>query len=220
MTTELLARPWRARCIRDQRRLGCQFKRCLDVVATLVGGLLLAPFLLVVAILIKLDSPGPIIFKQYRVGLNGRPFELYKFRTMVADAEERRSALTAYNQSTGPLLKIENDPRITRIGRFLRAFSIDEFPQLINVLRGDMSLVGPRPLPVADWDFYRGRPEDARHDVPPGMTGLWQVGGRSSTTGERMLELDLAYVRTWSFLMDLRILLRTFPAVFRRSGAY
>ena len=194
-------------------------KRIFDIVAVLAGGIVILPVLLLVGLLIKADSPGPILFKQRRVGLHGEAFWIFKFRTMIADAEILRSDLSCRNQASGPLFKIENDPRITRVGRFLRRTSLDELPQLLNVLRGEMSLIGPRPLPVDDWEPFRDSPYEERHSVLPGMTGLWQISGRSLAPGGRMLELDSVYVRSRSLWLDLKILLMTVPVVLGRRGA-
>ncbi len=194
------------------------FKRLMDVLGAAVLLVGLSPVFLLVAIAIKLDSPGPVFFLQERVGLNHRRFRMIKFRSMVADAESRRKDLEALNEADGPVFKIRNDPRVTRVGRFLRRTSIDELPQLLNVLAGDMSLVGPRPLPPNEierhsWDQRR------RLSVKPGMTGLWQVSGRSDLPFKEWLELDLAYIDNWSLFLDMVILLKTFRAVFRGHGA-
>lgn len=194
-------------------------KRTFDV---LVGGacaVIGLPVWLLIALAIKLDSPGPLFFVQERIGRNGVRFGMVKFRSMCADAEERRAELVAENESTGPLFKMRVDPRVTRVGGFLRRFSLDEFPQLINVLRGEMSLVGPRPaLPseVAQYSTYHFR----RLEVQPGMTGLWQVSGRSALTFEEMVRLDLFYIENWSVGQDMALLLRTVPAVLAAHGAY
>jgi exopolysaccharide biosynthesis polyprenyl glycosylphosphotransferase len=197
-------------------------KRIFDF--TLSGTLLiiLSPLLLTVAILIKLTSPGPVFFVQKRVGYNKRPFYICKFRTMVADAEKKLSDIEHLNEVTGPVFKIKNDPRLTPIGAFLRRTSIDELPQLFNVLLGDMSLVGPRPLQVRDYDLFTKSGENwqrRRFSVRPGITCLWQVNGRSSLPFEQWMELDLKYVQQWSLWLDFEILARTIPAVFRGSGA-
>ncbi len=195
------------------------FKRLLDIVASSALLLLLAPLLLIVAVLQKLDSPGPVFFAQERVGMNKRRFRMYKFRTMVVNAEKQQSALEKLNEADGPVFKIKADPRITRLGKYLRKASIDELPQLLNVLKGDMSLVGPRPLPLRD---YQGFEEDRlrrRFSVRPGITCLWQVNGRSSTTFSKWMELDMQYIDNWSFWLDLKILVKTVPAVLLGSGA-
>jgi exopolysaccharide biosynthesis polyprenyl glycosylphosphotransferase len=195
-------------------------KAVFDRVGAAVLLLALAPALAVIAAGIVCDSPGPVLFRQVRVGKNGRDFVIFKFRTMVCDAERHLAALQAeQNDSDGVLFKLRDDPRVTRIGRWLRRFSLDEVPQLINVLRGEMSLVGPRPpLPVE----VAAYPSDMRRRlaVSPGLTGLWQVSGRSDLSWEETVRLDLRYVENWSFSLDLVILLRTISAVCRSSGAY
>lgn len=199
-------------------------KRVIDVVGALSGIILLSLPMLVIAAIIRLESPGSVIFRQRRVGIDGRRFWFLKFRTMVADAEKRLEELERLNESScGVLFKIRNDPRITPLGRFLRRSSLDELPQLFNVLRGEMSLVGPRPLQLRDSNLLeRARPEAfaRRLSVPPGMSGAWQVGGRSEIDCFGMLEYDLDYVANWSVTGDLWILCRTFSAVLRGRGAY
>jgi len=197
-------------------------KRIFDFTVSLALTILLGPLLLVTAILIKLTSPGPVFFVQKRVGYNKRPFYICKFRTMVADAENKLRDIEHLNEVSGPVFKIKNDPRLTPIGAFLRRTSIDELPQLFNVLLGDMSLVGPRPLQVRDYDLFTKNGEDwqrRRFSVRPGITCLWQVNGRSSLPFEQWMELDLKYVQQWSLWLDFEILARTIPAVFRGSGA-
>jgi exopolysaccharide biosynthesis polyprenyl glycosylphosphotransferase len=194
-------------------------KRFFDIVISALVILLLCPLLLVVAILIKLTSPGPVLFVQKRLGLNKRRFDVYKFRTMVVDAEARLRELEHLNEVSGPVFKIKNDPRITPLGRFLRKTSIDELPQLYNVLRGEMSLVGPRPLPVRDYEGFNEDRQRRRFSAKPGITCLWQIRGRSSIPFEQWMELDLQYIDKWSFWLDLEILMRTIPAVLRGSGA-
>jgi exopolysaccharide biosynthesis polyprenyl glycosylphosphotransferase len=195
------------------------FKRLLDILASVALLIILGPILFIVAILVKLDSPGQVFFVQERVGLNKRKFKMYKFRTMVADAEKGQSDLEKHNEADGPVFKIKNDPRITRLGRYLRKASIDELPQLLNVLNGDMSLVGPRPLPNRD---YQGFDQDwlrRRFSVRPGITCLWQINGRSSVSFKEWMLLDMRYIDSWSFWLDLKILAMTIPAVLRGSGA-
>ncbi len=197
-------------------------KRALDIVISLTALIVLAPLLLMTAILIKLTSHGPVLFVQERIGFNKRPFAIYKFRTMVIDAEKKLRDLEHLNEVSGPVFKIKNDPRITPIGKFLRKTSIDELPQLFNVLSGDMSLVGPRPLQVRDYELFTEAGEDwqrCRFSVRPGITCLWQVNGRSSLPFHKWMELDLQYVRNWSLWLDLQILAKTIPAVLRGSGA-
>jgi exopolysaccharide biosynthesis polyprenyl glycosylphosphotransferase len=194
-------------------------KRLIDVFIALILLLFLSPLSILCAILIKTTSPGPILFIQKRVGLNRRRFNLYKFRTMVEDAEWQLPDLEHLNEVSGPVFKIMDDPRITRVGRLLRKTSIDELPQLINVLKGDMSLVGPRPLPIRDFSgLYQDR-HLRRFSVPPGLTCLWQINGRSTIPFEKWMELDLQYIDKWSLWLDFKILLRTVPEVFRGSGA-
>lgn len=195
-------------------------KRLIDFVGPLVLCIVLAPVLLAVAIAVRCTSKGPVIFKQTRVGLNKRPFTLYKFRTMVEDAEVRQAALEDQNEASGPVFKIRNDPRITSIGGFLRKTSLDELPQLFNVLKGDMSLVGPRPLPNRDVDGFREDWQRRRFSVLPGITCLWQLSGRSNISFEQWMEMDLQYIDQWSLLLDLGILLKTTRAVIKREGAY
>jgi len=172
----------------------------------------------VAALLIKLTSPGPVLFVQERVGHGGQPFRIFKFRTMRSDAERQRAALLDQNEMDGAAFKLSEDPRITGVGRWLRRLSIDELPQLGNVLRGDMSLVGPRPLPCADWNPTSVR-DSARHDVLPGLTCIWQVSGRNRIGWSEWLRMDLFYVRKQSWKLDLRILLATIPAVLSQRGA-
>lgn len=195
-------------------------KRLFDVAAAGFGLLLLSPILLLVALMVRLDSPGPVLFKQKRVGLNGQAFWMYKFRSMVVDAEDRLKALEAKNEVEGGVtFKMANDPRVTRIGAFLRKTSLDEFPQLMNVLRGEMSLVGPRPPLPSEVAMYTSE-QKRRLTVTPGCTGLWQVSGRSKTTFKRMIELDLDYIEKWSLLRDLHIVLKTVRVVLKMEGSY
>ncbi|MCH7229462.1 sugar transferase [Glycomyces sp. L485] len=193
-------------------------KNVLDISSSVLGLIVLSPLFLAVAIAIKSDSPGPVFFRQSRVGRDGETFYCWKFRTMYIDAEERQAALMMHNETDGLLFKMKDDPRITRVGKFLRRTSIDEFAQLINVVRGDMSLVGPRPLPAENGDFLG----DVRRRllVRPGITGLWQVSGRSDLSWDDAVRLDLYYVDNWSLTTDLQILFRTVAVVLRRKGAY
>jgi exopolysaccharide biosynthesis polyprenyl glycosylphosphotransferase len=194
-------------------------KRAFDL---LVSGLVLIvglPIWAICALLVKLTSPGPLFYSQGRIGRHGEPFRMYKFRTMYVDADARLEALRAENEASGPIFKMRNDPRVTAVGRWLRKFSIDEVPQVINVFTGEMSFVGPRPpLP------YETREYEDRHwrrlEVTPGMTGLWQVSGRSSLTFEEMVRLDVFYIENWSVGLDVAIILRTVPAVLFARGAY
>ena len=194
-------------------------KLALDLIGAGIWLLLLWPLFLVVAILIKLDSRGPVFYRAERIGLNGKPFAMLKFRTMVVDAEERRITLLGRNEGAGPLFKMRHDPRVTKVGRWLRRLSIDEAPQLINVLRGQMSLVGPRPPLRSEVATYSGDVH-RRLLVKPGITGLWQVSGRSDLTWEESVRLDLYYVENWSLIQDLLIVWRTIGAVCKSAGAY
>jgi exopolysaccharide biosynthesis polyprenyl glycosylphosphotransferase len=194
-------------------------KRAFDIAVSFVLLLLLAPALIVTAILIKLTSPGPVFFVQKRIGFNKRHISVYKFRTMVVDAEKRMKEIEHLNEVSGPVFKIKNDPRITAVGKFLRKTSIDELPQLFNVLKGDMSLVGPRPLPLRDYEGFDKDWQRRRFSVRPGITCLWQIAGRSSIPFEQWMVLDLQYIDKWSLWLDLQILVRTIPAVLRGSGA-
>src|SRR5882672_10377033 len=195
-------------------------KRLLDVVGASLLLLLLAPFLLFVALIVKLSSRGPAVFRQERAGMNGRDFTLYKFRTMVEGAEKDRAGLESKNEMEGPVFKIKEDPRVTGLGRFLRRSSLDELPQLWNVVKGDMSLVGPRPLPTYEVEKFEPW-QRRRMSMRPGITCLWQVKGRNKvSTFVEWMRLDLEYVDRWSLALDLKILLKTIPAVLAARGAY
>ena len=203
----------------DVSRSTAMLKRAFDLTVSAFGLILLAPLLPLVAIAIRLDSPGPVIFSQVRAGLRGRPFQMYKFRTMTADAEERLPGLVRLNDLREPAFKLRSDPRVTRVGRLLRRFSLDELPQLVNVLRGEMSIVGPRPEQVELVERYQ--PEHRfRLDVKPGMTGPMQVHGRGDLTFSERLAVELDYIENLSIARDTRILLHTIPAVLRGNGAY
>ena len=194
-------------------------KRALDVAVSLAGLVALSPVFLAAAVAIRLDSPGPVLFRQKRVGADERVFLCYMFRSMHADAELRQDELEGRNEAGGAAFKMRHDPRVTRVGRFLRRWSIDELPQLANVLKGEMSLVGPRPLPVRD--FLRMEEAHKRRlETTPGMTGYWQISGRSELPFEEMVELDLYYLENWSLSFDLKIILKTIGAVIRGEGAY
>ena len=195
-------------------------KRIFDISIALATVVALSPILLIVSILIKRDSHGDILFRQERIGLCGKPFKMWKFRSMVSDAEDKRKALEANNEMTsGVLFKIKDDPRITKVGRFLRKTSIDELPQLFNVLKGDMSLVGPRPpLPAEVRDYQRS--DCRRLEALPGITCIWQVSGRSNIPFDQQVELDINYIRNQSLGLDLILLLKTIPAVLFARGAY
>jgi exopolysaccharide biosynthesis polyprenyl glycosylphosphotransferase len=195
-------------------------KQLIDFLGAFAMLLATAPILLVVSVLIKLTSPGPIFFRQQRSGLNGRPFTIYKFRTMVTDAEQRKHELAAMNEMDGPVFKMTKDPRITPLGKILRKFSIDEFPQLFNVLRGEMSLVGPRPLPVDEVKRFNDFAHRRRLSVKPGLTCLWQVSGRNNVKDFKdWVRLDLEYIDNWSIWLDVKILWRTVPVVLIGTGA-
>ncbi|OOP61005.1 polyprenyl glycosylphosphotransferase [Arthrobacter sp. SRS-W-1-2016] len=194
-------------------------KRLVDVVVSGILAVLAAPLMAIVAILIKFDSSGPVLFRQERVGMEGTQFSMLKFRSMVADAEERLGELGHRNEGSGVLFKVKNDPRITRVGRVLRKYSLDELPQLFNIFAGSMSLVGPRPPLPREVEAYES---DVRRRllVKPGLTGLWQVSGRSNLSWQDSVRLDLYYVENWSLAGDIVIILRTVRAVFRGTGAY
>ncbi len=200
-------------------RWGVAAKRAMDIVVSLTALVILSPLMALICLLIAADSPGGILYRQRRVGQGGRLFQMLKFRTMAIGSETAQADLASHSQVDGPIFKMKNDPRVTRVGAWLRRFSLDELPQLINVLCGDMSLVGPRP----------GRPEEVekyspwhhrRYQVPQGMTGLWQVSGRSELNFEEMVLLDIYYAENWSLFLDLEILLRTIPVIFMGRGAY
>ncbi|NRA64843.1 MAG: exopolysaccharide biosynthesis polyprenyl glycosylphosphotransferase [Pseudobacteriovorax sp.] len=194
-------------------------KRLFDIFGASMGLLALAPFLVVIVLLIKRGSRGPAIFTQNRVGKGGRLFKIYKFRTMYADAERRKKDLLLQNEVKGPAFKMKNDPRITPLGRILRKYSIDELPQLFNVLKGDMSLVGPRPALVDEirkWEHGYFR----RLSVQQGLTCIWQVSGRSDITFEQWMEMDLDYVENWSMSLDIKLIIKTVFVVFKGQGAY
>lgn len=196
-----------------------QAKRGFDIVASFVLLIALSPLFLIATLLIKTTSPGPAFFAQARIGLNKRRFRLYKFRTMVQGAEKMQAELEALNEVSGPVFKIRNDPRITWVGKYLRKTSIDELPQLINVLKGDMSLVGPRPLPVRDYEGFGEDWQRRRFSILPGITCLWQINGRSNTNFDEWMQLDMEYIDQWSLWLDMKILAKTLPAVISGVGA-
>jgi exopolysaccharide biosynthesis polyprenyl glycosylphosphotransferase len=202
-----------------RNKLVHSLKRGLDLTVSVIALVLTAPLMAVTAVAIRLDSPGPVLFRQERIGKWGEPFFCYKFRSMFVDAEERKAALFIQNEADGPVFKIKNDPRVTRVGRVIRKLSIDELPQLLNVLEGNMSLVGPRPAvphEVAQYEFD----ELGRLDTIPGITGLQQVSGRSDLDFKQWVELDLQYIAEQSLLKDIEILIKTIPAVLTGKGAY
>jgi exopolysaccharide biosynthesis polyprenyl glycosylphosphotransferase len=194
-------------------------KRAADVVGSLAALLVVSPLLLGAALLVKLTSPGPVLFRQKRVGADEKVFTFYKFRSMYEDAERRQAEYEALNEVQGPFFKIKADPRVTPVGRILRRWSVDELPQLVNVLKGEMSLVGPRPLPVRDF-LLMEETHKRRLGAVPGMTGYWQISGRSNLSFDEMVRLDLFYIENWSLSFDLKIILRTVGAVLRSEGAY
>ena len=194
-------------------------KRILDFSLALIALIAVSPIMLLAAAAIKLSSPGPVLFSQKRIGQNKRKFTIYKFRSMSVDAEHKMQQLEHLNELTGPVFKIKHDPRITPVGRFLRKTSIDELPQLINVLRGDMSLVGPRPMSIRDFELFSEDWHRRRFSVRPGITCLWQVNGRNSIPFEKWMELDMQYIDKWSLWLDVKILARTIPAVLKGLGA-
>ncbi|MDB6125905.1 MAG: exopolysaccharide biosynthesis polyprenyl glycosylphosphotransferase [Pedosphaera sp.] len=195
-------------------------KKVIDFIVALIMVIGLSWAFALVALLVKLTSPGPILFRQQRAGLNGQPFTIFKFRTMGTNAEQRKHELAAMNEMSGPVFKITNDPRVTPVGKFLRKFSIDEFPQLFNVLRGEMSLVGPRPLPVEEVKRFDDLAHRRRLSVKPGLTCLWQVSGRNNVSDFRdWVRLDLEYIDNWSLWLDFKILWRTIPIVLIGTGA-
>ena len=196
-----------------------EVKRILDILISGIALILSLPVSIIVAAAIKIFSPGPVFFVQQRVGLNKRHFRMYKFRTMVPGAENKQTEVEFLNESTGAVFKIKKDPRLTSIGKILRKLSIDELPQLFNVLKGDMSLVGPRPLPIRDYNGFSEDWHRRRFSVRPGITCLWQVNGRCALPFERWMELDMEYIDKWSLWLDLKILAKTFPSVLRGSGA-
>ena len=202
--------------LRTRRPFAARLKRVFDVLGSLALIVLLAPLLLLLAALVKLTSEGPAVFVQRRIGFRCNEFGMYKFRTMIANAEQLQSELAGEESD---YFKLHDDPRITPVGKFLRRFSLDELPQLFNVLDGTMSLVGPRPLLVSDLERLPMRGQMRRFSVLPGITGLWQVSGRSATTEEERMQLDREYINQWSFWLDMKILIRTIAVVLSGRGA-
>jgi len=195
-------------------------KRAVDILGSLFGMVAISPLLAAVAVAIKLEDPrGPVIFSQTRIGKDGKPFKIYKFRSMCVDAEEKLKKMRDRNDISGPMFKIKDDPRITRVGKFIRKTSIDELPQFFNVLKGEMSLVGPRPSSIWEVDQYTSH-DKKRLAVTPGCTGLWQISGRNELGFHEMLELDLAYIEKKCIWFDLRIMLKTVKIMIYSKGAY
>jgi exopolysaccharide biosynthesis polyprenyl glycosylphosphotransferase len=195
-------------------------KQLMDLAGSFVFLALFWWLFALIALLIKFTSPGPTLFRQKRSGINGQPFTIYKFRTMVTNAEQLQHELAAMNEMSGPVFKVSNDPRVTRIGKFLRKYSLDELPQFFNVLRGEMSLVGPRPLPVDEVKRFNDLAHRRRLSVKPGLTCLWQISGRNNVSDFKdWVRLDLEYIDHWSLWLDITILWRTLPAVFAGTGA-
>lgn len=194
-------------------------KRFTDIVGSAGALLMLAPLMVLIAVLVGVTSRGPVLFRQQRVGLGGETFEMFKFRTMKEDAESRRDDLESLNEADGPVFKIKSDPRVTRVGRYLRRWSLDELPQFVNVLRGEMSLVGPRPPLPSEVETYNGW-ERQRLLAKPGLTCIWQVNGRSDVDFRSWVEMDLEYISNWRPGLDLALLAKTVPAVLKRDGAY
>ncbi|MBQ8547450.1 MAG: sugar transferase, partial [Lachnospiraceae bacterium] len=205
-------------CLDDSSRA---VKRIIDIICSLIGILVFSPIMLVTAIAIKLESKGPVIFKQKRAGLNGRIFKMYKFRSMCVDAEELKAKLQEQNEvKDGMMFKIKDDPRITKVGKFIRKTSIDELPQFFNVLFGDMSLVGTRPPTLDEVEKYE-RSHWRRMSIKPGITGMWQVSGRSQITDfDQIVELDTEYIDHWSIWLDFKIMIKTVFSLLQRKGAY
>lgn len=206
--------------IRENHNTYFIIKRIFDITFSILLLVLLSPIFLIVSVLIKFDgSKGKIFFLQKRVGENGRIFEIYKFRSMFPDAEKRLEEIQHLNEIEGNMFKIKKDPRVTNIGRFIRAYSIDELPQIFNVLKGDMSLIGPRPPLVKEYENY-SEYDKKRLSIKPGITGLWQVSGRNSLSFDEMVALDLKYIREFSFLNDLRITFKTIIVILKKENAY
>ncbi|WP_091023224.1 sugar transferase [Bacillus sp. UNCCL81] len=218
--SEYASQPLLSKEIVEKRRIYLITKRLMDLIGAILGLLLLLPVFIVVAIFIKLEDPkGPVFFYQTRVGKNGKEFKMYKFRSMVTDAEERLKELLKYNEVSGAMFKMKDDPRITNIGRFIRKTSIDELPQFINVLLGDMSLVGPRPPLPREVDEYTDY-DKQRLLVTPGCTGLWQVSARNSVGFDEMVQLDLTYINNRSIIYDIKVILKTIGVLFGSNNAF
>jgi exopolysaccharide biosynthesis polyprenyl glycosylphosphotransferase len=206
--------------IKENRNTYVIGKRLFDIILSIVLIILLSPIFLMVGIIIKFDgSRGEVFFKQDRVGINGKTFKIYKFRSMYPDAEKRLEEVKHLNEIEGHMFKIKKDPRVTNIGRFIRAYSIDELPQIINVLKGDMSLIGPRPPLLREYENYTDY-DKKRLSIRPGITGLWQVSGRNSLSFDQMVALDLKYIRELSFMNDLKITFKTIVVILKKENAY
>ncbi|XRG81165.1 sugar transferase [Rossellomorea sp. GAMAL-10_SWC] len=218
--SEYASQPLLSKEIVEKRRIYLITKRLMDLIGAIFGLLLVLPVFIVVAIFIKLEDPkGPVFFYQTRIGKNGKEFKMYKFRSMVTDAEERLKELLKYNEVSGAMFKMKEDPRITNIGKFIRKTSIDELPQFINVFLGDMSLVGPRPPLPREVDGYTDY-DKQRLLVTPGCTGLWQVSARNSVGFDEMVQLDLTYINNRSIVYDIKIILKTFGVLFGSNNAF
>ena len=202
-----------------QDRTQLMVKRLFDFFVTLFAMPVVLPVILLAGLAVKIESPGPMFFIQQRVGYKKRYFPMFKLRSMVVNAEEKMKEIEHLNEADGPIFKMKNDPRVTKVGSFIRKTSIDELPQLFNVLRGDMSLVGPRPMSIRDVDLFDKGIQRRRFSVKPGITCIWQISGRSNLPFHKWLELDLKYIETWSFWLDLKILLKTPLAVLKSRGA-
>jgi exopolysaccharide biosynthesis polyprenyl glycosylphosphotransferase len=215
------SRTWPAMELRSQvpSAVGVFLKRVIDIVGSVVALIVLSPVFAIIAIAIKMNSPGPVFFRQDRVGLKRKIFKMHKFRTMHVDAEERIAEIEDKNEVNGAAFKITDDPRATSVGKTLRKLSLDELPQFIDVLKGNMSLVGPRPLPIRDVTRFENGWQKRRFSVKPGLTCLWQINGRHEIDFEHWMELDLQYIDNWSLTMDFDILLKTVPAVLKGNGA-
>jgi exopolysaccharide biosynthesis polyprenyl glycosylphosphotransferase len=218
-TGKLLNRPFLYFASNPVDDAGSWAKAVLDRAVALLALLVTMPFMILIGLAVKFSSQGSILFVQERTGLNGRKFKMYKFRTMITNAEQRKAELQQLNQMGGPVFKMKNDPRITRLGLWLRKYSLDELPQLLNVLKGDMSLVGPRPLPCDEASMIHGM-QRRRFSVKPGLTCIWQISGRNQLTYDQWMDLDLQYVDKWSLGLDLKILLKTPAAIFSSKGAF
>jgi lipopolysaccharide/colanic/teichoic acid biosynthesis glycosyltransferase len=210
---------WRPRGLLAASRFERALKRTMDLLLALLATLILLPILMLTALLVAGTSQGSVLYAQQRIGRGGRPFRIYKFRSMYRNAHEIKERYRALNEASGPVFKCRRDPRITPFGRLIRKLSIDELPQLINVLRGEMSLVGPRPPLPEEYGAYGPR-ERKRMHVTPGMTGIWQISGRSNLDFETWIDLDMRYIDTWSLWQDLKLLVKTVPAVISTRGAY